>query len=179
MDLVTCLLDFRLNLASHRSIVPRLAASLAACAQLSALGEDPLPPRLCLPFGPTAPGMWSSYSCDLLYVCVPAAGHRMWALQRLRRLLTTEFGQSMNISRLLGDDGETRALVGSSTTGPSAPRWECEVLIGLWDPGITENTVEKLWREGSLLPTCLIWPQSRPPSGSMPFSLCFDGRTWL
>lgn len=39
MDLVTCLLDFRLNFASNRSIVPRLAASLAACAQLSALGE--------------------------------------------------------------------------------------------------------------------------------------------
>lgn len=39
MDLVTCLLDFRLNLASNRSIVPRLAASLAACAQLSALGR--------------------------------------------------------------------------------------------------------------------------------------------
>nr|XP_031307020.1 E3 ubiquitin-protein ligase HERC2 isoform X7 [Camelus dromedarius] len=77
MDLVTCLLDFRLNLASNRSIVPRLAASLAACAQLSAL----------------------------------AASHRMWALQRLRKLLTTEFGQSININRLLGDnDGETRAL---------------------------------------------------------------------
>lgn len=40
MDLVTCLLDFRLNLASNRSIVPRLAASLAACAQLSALGRN-------------------------------------------------------------------------------------------------------------------------------------------
>lgn len=39
MDLVTCLLDFRLNLTSNRSIVPRLAASLAACAQLSALGK--------------------------------------------------------------------------------------------------------------------------------------------
>lgn len=39
MDLVTCLLDFRLNFASNRSIVPRLAASLAACAQLSALGK--------------------------------------------------------------------------------------------------------------------------------------------
>uniref|UniRef100_A0AAY4E4M2 E3 ubiquitin-protein ligase HERC2 n=1 Tax=Denticeps clupeoides TaxID=299321 RepID=A0AAY4E4M2_9TELE len=34
MDLVTCLLDFRLNFASNRSIVPRLAASLAACAQV-------------------------------------------------------------------------------------------------------------------------------------------------
>ncbi|XP_031814951.1 E3 ubiquitin-protein ligase HERC2 isoform X4 [Sarcophilus harrisii] len=77
MDLVTCLLDFRLNLASNRSIVPRLAASLAACAQLSAL----------------------------------AAGHRMWALQRLRKLLTTEFGQSININRILGDnDGETRTM---------------------------------------------------------------------
>uniref|UniRef100_A0A8C9RA53 E3 ubiquitin-protein ligase HERC2 n=1 Tax=Scleropages formosus TaxID=113540 RepID=A0A8C9RA53_SCLFO len=77
MDLVTCLLDFRLNLASNRSIVPRLAASLAACAQLSAL----------------------------------AAGHRMWALQRLRKLLTTEFGQSININRLLGDgDGEARSM---------------------------------------------------------------------
>lgn len=40
MDLVTCLLDFRLNFASNRSIVPRLAASLAACAQLSALGTS-------------------------------------------------------------------------------------------------------------------------------------------
>lgn len=39
MDLVTFLLDFRLNFASNRSIVPRLAASLAACAQLSALGR--------------------------------------------------------------------------------------------------------------------------------------------
>ncbi|ELV11273.1 E3 ubiquitin-protein ligase HERC2 [Tupaia chinensis] len=77
MDLVTCLLDFRLNLTSNRSIVPRLAASLAACAQLSAL----------------------------------AASHRMWALQRLRKLLTTEFGQSININRLLGDsEGEARAL---------------------------------------------------------------------
>ncbi|MBN3299656.1 HERC2 ligase, partial [Amia calva] len=77
MDLVTCLLDFRLNFASNRGIVPRLAASLAACAQLSAL----------------------------------AAGHRMWALQRLRKLLTTEFGQSININRLLGDaEGEPRSM---------------------------------------------------------------------
>lgn len=89
MDLVTCLLDFRLNLASNRSIVPRLAASLAACAQLSAL----------------------------------AASHRMWALQRLRKLLTTEFGQSINITRLLGDhDGESRALVRSGGR-PDAGLW--------------------------------------------------------
>lgn len=41
-----------------------------------------------------------------------AAGHRMWALQRLRKLLTTEFGQSININRLLGDgDSEARAMV--------------------------------------------------------------------
>lgn len=49
MDLVTCLLDFRLNFASNRSIVPRLAASLAACAQLSALGRCSLKIKsLCL-----------------------------------------------------------------------------------------------------------------------------------
>lgn len=47
MDLVTCLLDFRLNFASNRSIVPRLAASLAACAQLSALGTEPLFLSVC------------------------------------------------------------------------------------------------------------------------------------
>lgn len=41
-----------------------------------------------------------------------AAGHRMWALQRLRKLLTTEYGQSININRLLGDsDGEARSMV--------------------------------------------------------------------
>lgn len=43
----------------------------------------------------------------------PAAGHRMWALQRLRKLLTTEYGQSININRLLGDsEGEARSMVG-------------------------------------------------------------------
>lgn len=41
-----------------------------------------------------------------------AAGHRMWALQRLRKLLTTEYGQSININRLLGDsEGEARSVV--------------------------------------------------------------------
>lgn len=36
----------------------------------------------------------------------------MWALQRLRKLLTTEYGQSININRLLGDsDGEARSMV--------------------------------------------------------------------
>lgn len=44
-----------------------------------------------------------------------AAGHRMWALQRLRKLLTTEYGQSININRLLGDsDGEARSMVSTS-----------------------------------------------------------------
>jgi len=42
----------------------------------------------------------------------------MWALQRLRKLLTTEYGQSININRLLGDgDGEARTMV-----SPGAPR---------------------------------------------------------
>lgn len=49
---------------------------------------------------------------DNFCLLISAASHRMWALQRLRKLLTTEFGQSININRLLGDnDGETRALV--------------------------------------------------------------------
>ena len=39
IDLVTCLLDFKLEVALDRCIVPRLAAALAACAQLSSLGE--------------------------------------------------------------------------------------------------------------------------------------------
>jgi len=40
----------------------------------------------------------------------------MWALQRLRKLLTTEYGQSININRLLGDnDGEARSMVRQST----------------------------------------------------------------
>lgn len=56
---------------------------------------------------------------DVLCLLFPAASHRMWALQRLRKLLTTEFGQSVNIRRLLGDsDGEARALVGSPRPGP-------------------------------------------------------------
>lgn len=106
MDLVTCLLDFRLNLASNRSIVPRLAASLAACAQLSALGKW----HLCRHHCSIRWEKWSSFWCFLLVVT--AASHRMWALQRLRKLLTTEFGQSINIHRLLGDnDGDTRTLV--------------------------------------------------------------------
>lgn len=47
----------------------------------------------------------------LILFC-PAAGHRMWALQRLRKLLTTEYGQSININRLLGDsEGEARSMV--------------------------------------------------------------------
>lgn len=45
-------------------------------------------------------------------LCCSAAGHRMWALQRLRKLLTTEYGQSININRLLGDsEGDARSMV--------------------------------------------------------------------
>ncbi|XP_012936715.1 E3 ubiquitin-protein ligase HERC2 [Aplysia californica] len=40
IDLVTCLLDFKLEVSLDRSIVPRLAAALAACAQLSCLGAN-------------------------------------------------------------------------------------------------------------------------------------------
>lgn len=47
IDLVTCLLDFKLESTMDHSIVPRLAASLAACAQLSCLSEyrSPYPPH--------------------------------------------------------------------------------------------------------------------------------------
>lgn len=40
IDLVTCLLDFKLEVSLDRNIVPRLAAALAACAQLSCLGRS-------------------------------------------------------------------------------------------------------------------------------------------
>ena len=39
IDLVMCLLDFDLDASSDGNILPRLAAALAACAQLSSLGE--------------------------------------------------------------------------------------------------------------------------------------------
>ena len=39
IDLVTCLLGFNLQLNLDKNIVARLAAALAACAQLSSLGE--------------------------------------------------------------------------------------------------------------------------------------------
>ena len=39
IDLVTCLLDVRLEAAMEPAIIPRLAASLAACAQLSCLSQ--------------------------------------------------------------------------------------------------------------------------------------------
>lgn len=67
IDLVICLLDFRLEIPSERSVVSRLAAALAACAQLSSL----------------------------------AASQRMWALQRLRKLMTSAFGATINVHALL------------------------------------------------------------------------------
>jgi E3 ubiquitin-protein ligase HERC2 len=39
IDLVTSLLDARLEAAMDNSIIPRLAASLAACAQISCLSQ--------------------------------------------------------------------------------------------------------------------------------------------
>lgn len=56
-----------------------------------------------------------TFLCDMLLNIVlsyTAAGHRMWALQRLRKLLTTEYGQSININRLLGEtESEARSVV--------------------------------------------------------------------
>ena len=40
IDLVTCLLDFKLDLSLDKEVVNRLAAALAACAQLSSLGKS-------------------------------------------------------------------------------------------------------------------------------------------
>ncbi|XP_038055580.1 E3 ubiquitin-protein ligase HERC2-like [Patiria miniata] len=68
IDLVTCLLDFRLESSTDRKIMPRLAAALAACAQLGSL----------------------------------AAFQRMWALQRLRKLIATEFHGNLNVEAILG-----------------------------------------------------------------------------
>lgn len=67
IDLVTCLLDFKLDTSTDRNIVPRLAAALAACAQLSSLG----------------------------------AVQRMWALRKLRNLMTSHFGSDINVQSLL------------------------------------------------------------------------------
>lgn len=40
IELAMCLLDSRLSLSSDRNLIARLAAALAACAQLSTLGEN-------------------------------------------------------------------------------------------------------------------------------------------
>ncbi|KAL8607282.1 hypothetical protein ACOMHN_047613 [Nucella lapillus] len=67
IDLVTCLLDFRLENMINTGIVPRMAASLAACAQLSSL----------------------------------SANQRMWALHKLRKLMSTCCGPLINVNDLL------------------------------------------------------------------------------
>ncbi|KAI8508669.1 E3 ubiquitin-protein ligase herc2, partial [Branchiostoma belcheri] len=81
IDLVTCLLDFRLDANCVRSIVPRLAAALAACAQLSCL----------------------------------VASQRMWALQRLRKLLRSGMGPVLNVDALLGDGDEEQSRSNTGT----------------------------------------------------------------
>ncbi|XP_065932274.1 E3 ubiquitin-protein ligase HERC2 isoform X3 [Magallana gigas] len=67
IDLVTCLLDFKLEISLDRNIVTRLAATLAANAQLSSLGSS----------------------------------QRMWALQKLRKLMTYSADQIVNVNTLL------------------------------------------------------------------------------
>ncbi|XP_077983839.1 E3 ubiquitin-protein ligase HERC2-like [Glandiceps talaboti] len=87
IDLVTCLLDFRLESANSHRIMPRLAAALAACAQLSSL----------------------------------IAAQRMWALQRLRKLINTEYGPALNVDAIIGghemvDDAPRPSIVSFSGT---------------------------------------------------------------
>ncbi|XP_052829652.1 E3 ubiquitin-protein ligase HERC2 isoform X3 [Octopus bimaculoides] len=67
IDLVICLLDLELDASSDCSIVPRLAAALAACAQLSSLG----------------------------------AQQRMWALQKLRKIMAVNYGVNLNVNTLI------------------------------------------------------------------------------
>ncbi|XP_023218340.1 E3 ubiquitin-protein ligase HERC2-like isoform X1 [Centruroides sculpturatus] len=67
IELVMCLLDSSLEGCADRAIVSRLAAALAACAQLSSL--------------------------------VPS--QRMWVLHRLRRLMASGLGKSLNIAEIL------------------------------------------------------------------------------
>ncbi|XP_063244096.1 E3 ubiquitin-protein ligase HERC2 isoform X2 [Bacillus rossius redtenbacheri] len=70
VELVVCLLDARLVLSPDRSLISRLAAALASCAQFSSL----------------------------------AASQRMWALQKLRRLMVSRLGKLLDIPALLKMD---------------------------------------------------------------------------
>lgn len=63
VDLVSCLLDFRLESSSQFDIVPRLTSSLGACARLSGLEPS----------------------------------QRLWALQRLRKLLGSKARSRVNV----------------------------------------------------------------------------------
>ncbi|KAL5011340.1 hypothetical protein ScPMuIL_009891 [Solemya velum] len=81
IDLITYLLDFKLEMAMDKNIVARLAAALAACAQLSSLG----------------------------------ATQRMWALQKLRKLMAANYIQSLNVNVLL-------ASPTAETPDPDPPR---------------------------------------------------------
>ncbi|KAK6172413.1 hypothetical protein SNE40_016067 [Patella caerulea] len=85
INLVTCLLDLKLELPMDRNIVPRLAAALAACAQLSSLG----------------------------------ANQRMWALRKLRKLITCNMASVLNIPSLMASPPES--------PDPDVPR--CAVVL--------------------------------------------------
>ncbi|KAK7864133.1 hypothetical protein R5R35_007650 [Gryllus longicercus] len=81
VELVTCLLEPRLVAAAERALVARLAAALAACAQLSSL----------------------------------SAAQRMWALQRLRRLLGSRLGRLLNMPALLRAEQAAQAQAQAAT----------------------------------------------------------------
>lgn len=87
-----CLLDSRLSLSSDKNLITRLAAALAACAQLSTLG--------------TCRAFETSQHCrrirtDTFFLTV--ASQRMWALQGLRRLMTSGLNKMISISSLETD----------------------------------------------------------------------------
>ena len=89
--LVTWLLDSSLD-GVTKTIGSRLAAALAACAQLSSLGESLL--RFNLEF-------------NILY---SGAAQRMWSLQTLRQLMTSGYGTSINIPELVSDTSSVLSL---------------------------------------------------------------------
>ncbi|KAK7097783.1 E3 ubiquitin-protein ligase HERC2-like isoform X3 [Littorina saxatilis] len=105
IDLVTCLLDFKLENTMDPGIIPRLAASLAACAQLSCL----------------------------------SANQRMWALHKLRKLMSAYCGPLINVNALLSSPT-------SESPEPEVPR-SFHVLSGSALAALVKGLPEALQRQ--------------------------------
>lgn len=116
IDLVTCLLDFKLEISLDRNIVTRLAATLAANAQLSSLGLSCETNDIFFQYSSfsikfkfvllqvTSTGIWQrGGKCSKLShdFCHTGSSQRMWALQKLRKLMTYSADQIVNVNTLL------------------------------------------------------------------------------